>query len=85
MNILVLREKAEARKLRCFIKMNESCGYCDPIKKATTKWEVTLQGGSLSGTPLGRRNMGPETETPWREHGTRDRDPLEGTWEQTGR
>ena len=43
-------------------------------------------GVSLTEIPLDRdtprRNMGPETETPWKEHGTRDRDPLEGTWDQ---
>ena len=29
--------------------------------------------------------MGPGTENPWKEHGTRDRDPMEGTWDQTAR
>ena len=56
-------------------------------------------GGSLSGDPpprkrpsegpetetLSGRNMGPETETPQKEHGTRDRDPLEGIWDQAAR
>ena len=42
-----------------------------------------------------RRNTGPETDslertwdqrqTPWKEHGTRDRDPPEGTWDQAVR
>ena len=35
LNILVLREKVEAGKLRCF--MNESCGFCDSLKEPQTK------------------------------------------------
>ena len=30
-----------------------------------------------------RENL--QTETCWKEHGTRDRDPLEGTWDQAAR
>ena len=32
-----------------------------------------------------QRNMGPDTETHSKEHGTRHRDPLKGTWDQTQR
>ena len=32
-----------------------------------------------------RKNMRPGTETPWKEHGARDRGPLEGTWDQAAR
>ena len=44
---------------------------------------VLCQGDPQTETP--RWNIGPETETPWKEHGTRDRDPLEATWDQRQR
>ena len=39
-------------------------------------WTETLPGQR----PPGQSHSW--TETPWKEHGTRDRDPLEGTWEE---
>ena len=46
--------------------------YRDPLKGT---WDQTQR-------PT-QRNMGPDTETRSKEHGTRHRDPLKGTWNQT--
>ena len=41
----------------------------------------SLYGGLCRGEPPGK-NIRPETETPWKENWTRDRDPLEEAWGQ---